>query len=97
MPARVYASNVGGASRQGESITPECVGRMNIVDDAIQRPNETRDVFLAGYKRRIGLQDHEMVPAHLTENSLPLKKSHDDYLAEHAGVNGTKCSERQTQ
>ena len=79
-----------GALGEVESVGPEAGGGVDGLHDGFDGVEVLGDLVFGDDERRGDFEDHEVVAAHLGEDVVVLEETHDEHLAEHAGVNGAE-------
>jgi hypothetical protein len=81
-------------ARQTQRLRPESAGRMRQFDDTRRRCDELVNLFFGYNQRRRCFQDHEIIPANLSQNPVIPEETHYEYLAKHGRMNAHECFKR---
>lgn len=79
-----------GALSEIDSVGPEAGGGVDGFHDGFDGVEVVVELVFGDDERRCDFDDHEVVAAHLGEDVVVLEESHDEHLAEHAGVDGAE-------
>src|SRR6476620_2840255 len=70
---------------------------MDFFHHGLYRAHKICDLLFAHYQRRRGLQDHEIIPAHLRQEAMFTEKLADNDLTEHAFMYFAECLKRNSK